>query len=86
MKDSTGFAAIKIASRIGPQLPPVGTITIIRRVPAWNQGDDPTLAPPLRETAYNTRVSGRDYDPRIGFMKDTPGPWEILEIGMEAST
>lgn len=86
VSESTGFYFAKIASRIGPLLPPVGTITLLRRVPAWNQDDDPTKPPPLRETAHNTRPSGRDYDPRIAMIKDTPGPIEILEITAEAST
>ena len=39
----------------------------------------------LRETNEEWRPSGYSYDPRVAIIKDTPGPLEIQEIGMEIS-
>jgi hypothetical protein len=84
--DSTGFVLAKLFSaKQTPTSPPLGTIMNIRRVPAWNQGDDPTAPPPLRETVEEWRPSGHSYDPRVAIIKDTPGPLTILELGMEIS-
>jgi hypothetical protein len=55
------------------------------RVPAYNQDDDATKPPPLREEADRWRPIGRSYDPRVAVIKDTPGPLIIHEIGIEAS-
>lgn len=54
------------------------------RVPPWNVGDDASQAPPLRESTFFSRPLGRDYDPRVNLIKDTPGPLTIVEIGIEA--
>jgi hypothetical protein len=56
-----------------------------RRITAYNQGDDATKPPPLRETAERWRPLGRSFDPRMAIIKDTPGPLLIEEIGMEAT-
>jgi len=55
----------------------------IRRVPTWNQDDDPTQPPPQREDAFRWRPLGRNFDPRIAIIKDTPGPLMINEVTME---
>ena len=84
--NSTGFALAKLfSSKLTPTSPALGTIMNIRRVPAWNQGDNPILPPPLRETNEEWRPSGYSYDPRVAIIKDTPGPLEVQEIGMEIS-
>jgi hypothetical protein len=83
---STGFYLAKLFSaKQTATSPPLGTIMNIRRVPAWNLGDDPTQPPPLRETVEEWRPSGYSYDPRVALIKDTPGPLVIEEIGMEIS-
>ena len=38
-----------------------------------------------RQTNEEWRPSGYSYDPRVAIIKDTPGPLEIQEIGMEIS-
>jgi hypothetical protein len=82
--NSTGFFLAKLfSSKQTPTSPPLGTIMNTRRVPAWNQGDDATKPPPLRETLEEWRPSGHSYDPRISIVKDTPGPLLIQEIAME---
>ena len=84
--NSTGFALAKLFSaKLTPTSPALGTVMNIRRVPAWNQGDNPILPPPLRETVEEWRPSGYSYDPRVAIIKDTPGPLEIQELGMEIS-
>ncbi len=86
VKDSTGFRVDTIkADDQSANLPAVGTVSTSRRVPAWNQGDNPTSAPMLREQAYGFKPTGRAHDPRIAVVKDTPGPLTILEIGLEVS-
>jgi hypothetical protein len=82
----TGFVFAKLFSgKQTPTSPALGTIMNIRRVPAWNVGDNPTLPPPQRDTLEEWRPSGYSYDPRIAIIKDTPGPLEIQEIPMEIS-
>jgi hypothetical protein len=84
--NSTGFFMAKLfSSKQTPTSPALGTIMNIRRVPAWNVGDDPTKPPPLRETTEEWRPSGHSYDPRVSIVKDTPGPLLIEEIAMEIS-
>jgi hypothetical protein len=56
-----------------------------RRVTAWNQDDDPTKPPPLREDVYKWNPIGASYDPRVAVIKDTPGPLTVEELGIEAS-
>jgi hypothetical protein len=83
---STGFLMARLFS--GPATrtsPALGTVMNTHRVTAWNQDDDATLPPPLRETAERWRPLGRAFDPRVAIIKDTPGPMQILEIGIEAS-
>ncbi len=84
--NSTGFLFARLFS--GPLTPTslaLGAIMNTRRVTTWNQDDDPTKAPPLREEVQRWRPIGRSYDPRTAIIKDTPGPLEIPEIGIEAS-
>lgn len=57
-----------------------------REIPPYDFGDDPTAAPPLRETSYTCRPVGRDYDPPPPILiKDTPGPLDVLEISLEVT-
>lgn len=86
VSSSTGFLMARLFS--GPitrTSPPLGTIMNTYRIPAWNQDDDPTQPPPLREEAQRWRPIGRAYDPRVAVIKDTPGPILVHEIGLEAS-
>jgi hypothetical protein len=84
--NSTGFMFVKLFSgQQTPNAPPVGTVVSSRRVPAYWLGDDATQAPPLREGAEFWRPHGRDYDPRIAIMKDTVGPFILLEVGAEVT-
>jgi len=55
------------------------------RVTAWNQDDDATKPPPLREETQRSRPIGRYFDPRVAIIKDTPGSLLIEEIGMECT-
>jgi hypothetical protein len=86
VSQSTGFLLARLFSgpltRISPAL---GTIINTFRITAWNQDDDPTQPPPLREEAQRWRPIGRAYDPRVAVIKDTPGPLIVHEIGLEAS-
>jgi hypothetical protein len=84
--NSTGFYFAKLFSgKLTPTSPALGTVMNIRRVTTWNQGDNPTLPPPLRETVEEWRPSGYSYDPRVAIIKDTPGTLTIPELGMEIS-
>jgi hypothetical protein len=84
--NSTGFLMARLFSGpITPTSPALGTVMNQRRVTAWNQGDDATKPPPLREEAQRWRPLGRAYDPRVAIIKDTPGPLLIEEIGLEAT-
>jgi hypothetical protein len=84
--NSTGFVMARLfAGPITPSSPALGTIINQRRVPAYNQGEDPTQAAPQREEARRWRPVGRAFDPRIAVIKDTPGPLMINEIGMEVT-
>jgi hypothetical protein len=86
VQHATGFAWVKLyAGPAGANLPVPGTMTIMRRVPNYNEGDDANLPPPLREVTDTIRPLGRTNDPRIGIYKDTPGPILVLETGMEVS-
>ncbi len=83
---STGFLMARLFSGpLTPTSPALGEVVNQRRFPAWNQGDDPTLPPPLREEVQRTRPLGRSFDPRVAIIKDTPGPLEISEIGLEVT-
>lgn len=63
-----------------------GFVIGTRRIPAYFVGDDATQPAPLREDTYFTRPRGSAYDPRIALLKDTPGPFVLLEFGIEATT
>jgi hypothetical protein len=86
VSNSTGFVMARLFS--GPitlTSPALGSIMNIRRVETWNQDDDPTQPPPLREEAQRWRPLGRAFDPRVAVIKDTPGPLVIEEMGMEVT-
>ncbi|TAL43846.1 MAG: hypothetical protein EPN91_05675 [Salinibacterium sp.] len=86
VSQSTGFLLARLfAGPITRTSPPLGTIMNTYRVTAWNQDDDPTQLPPLREEVQRWRPIGRAYDPRVAVIKDTPGPLIVHEIGIEAS-
>lgn len=84
--NSTGFLFGSLFSaKQTPTSPAPGTIMSSRRVTAWNQGDDATKPPTLRETAESWTPPGSSYDPRAAIIKDVPGPLQILEFAMEIS-
>ena len=86
VSNSTGFLMARLFSGpITPTSPPLGTVMNNYRVTTWNQGDDPTQPPPLREEAYRWRPRGRSFDPRDAIIKDTPGSIICHEIGFEAT-
>lgn len=87
VQNSTGFVFAKLYSGpSGPHLPNAGDLIGIRRVTAWNQDDNQDGPPvPLREQSYSFRPSGRAYDPRVAVIKDTPGPLQLIEVGIEVS-
>jgi hypothetical protein len=86
VSNSSGYVFARLFSgKQTPTSPPLGTIMNIRRVPAWNLGDNSTLPPPLREEVQKWRPLGRDYDPRRCIIKDTPGPLTVHEIGFETT-
>jgi hypothetical protein len=83
---STGFLLARLFSaRMTATSPPLGTVMNQRRFPAYNQDDDATLPPPQRETVEMIRPPGGSYDPRVAFIKDTPGPLTIAEIDLEVT-
>lgn len=84
--NSTGFLMARLFSGpITPTSPALGTIMNNHRVTTYNQGDDATKAPPLREEAQRWRPLGRSFDPRVAVIKDTPGPLTIAEVTLEVS-
>jgi hypothetical protein len=86
VSNSTGFQMARLFSGpLTPTSPALGTVMNFRRVDTWNQGDDPTQPPPLREEAQRWRPLGRAYDPRMAIIKDTPGSVIVHEIGLEAT-
>jgi hypothetical protein len=86
VSNSTGFLMARLfAGRQRPGGPALGTVMNQYRITTWNQDDDPTLPPPLREEAERWRPLGRAFDPRVCVIKDTPGPLVVHEFGLEAS-
>jgi len=84
--NSTGFIMARLFSGpLRPNGPALGTLMNQRRVPAWNQDDDATKPPPLREELQKWSPLGASYDPRVAIVKDTPGPLTVTELGVEAS-
>jgi hypothetical protein len=83
---STGFIMGRLFSaNTTATSPSLGTLMNFRRFPAYNQDDDATLPPPSRETTDRIRPVGRSFDPRAVLIKDTPGPLQLLELGMECT-
>lgn len=62
-----------------------GFVCANRRVPAFFEDDNATVAPTLREDTEKFRVRGRSFDPRVQLVKDTPGPLIITEVGIEVT-
>ena len=86
VSSSTGFRLDTLyTEQQGANLNPPGTITKTRRVPTYNQGDDPTLPPRLFERAYAFKPTGRAHDPRIAVVKDTSGPLVIEEVSLQVT-
>ncbi len=86
VRNSTGFLyQMLYAGAERRNGPAIGDVMSERRIETWNQDDDPTQQPPLREETYVFKTLGRYYDPRIRFLKDTPGPIQILEIDTEVT-
>ena len=86
VSNSTGFFFARLFSGpVTPTSPAPGTIMNSYRVETWNQGEDSTQPPPLREQTYSWRPLGKDYDVRRAVIKDTPGPLLVHEISMEIS-
>lgn len=85
-EDSTGFYFVRYyAGPVGPNLPTLGSEVNIRRIAAYNAGDNQDVAPPLRTDTETWHPPGRSYDPRAGIVKDVNGPLTITEIGLEAT-
>ena len=51
----------------------------------YNEDDDATQPPPLREDTYLWRTVGRSHDPRRAIVKDTAGPLNIIEVGFDVT-
>lgn len=84
--NSTGFVLGGLFSaKATPTSPQLGTLMNDRRFPAWPLGFDATLPPPLQETVERHPVPGSSYDPRAVLIKDTPGPLQVVEFGIEVS-
>jgi hypothetical protein len=84
--DSSGFRFVSLFNgERGPNRPTPGSIVGDKRIAAYNQDDDATQAPPLREQSYPYKPLGRSHDPRNAIMKDTPGPLTLVEIAARAS-
>ena len=84
VSSSTGFLLARLFSGpLTPTSPALGTVMNNYRVTTYNQGDDATQAPPLREEVQRWRPLGRSYDPRVAIIKDTPGPLVVHEVSME---
>jgi hypothetical protein len=83
---STGFLmGYLFSGRQTRTSPAQGTLMNQRRIPPWNQDDDPTLPPPQRETVEEYPPAGSTFDPRPVIIKDTPGPMQLLELAIEVS-
>jgi hypothetical protein len=84
--NSTGFVFQRLFSGpVLPTSPPLGTVVGSRRIPTYMLADDATQSAPLREGAEFWRPRGRSYDPRVAIVKDTVGPFTLLEIGAEVT-
>jgi hypothetical protein len=83
---STGFVLARLFSgKVTRTSPPLGTVMAQTRFSAHNQDDDATLPPPQRETVEQIPTVGSSFDPRVALIKDTPGPLQLLEIGIEVT-
>lgn len=86
VQNSSGFLFARLYSgQSGPNLPAQGAVMGSRRIATWNQDEDPTQPPSLREQSYLYRPMGRAHDPRAAIIKDTPGPLTVLELSCEVT-
>jgi hypothetical protein len=53
--------------------------------PAYEFGDDATVAPPTRDRVVHVRPLIREYEPRIALTKPRPGPCQIVEVTLEVT-
>src|SRR5215469_2801171 len=84
--NGTGYVMARLfAGPLIPGSPALGTIVNSRRFPTWYPNENATLPPPLRDDAQRWRPLGRAFDPRVGILKDTPGPLVIEEFGIEVT-
>jgi hypothetical protein len=56
-----------------------------RTIPPFGFGENPFAQPNLKETTYTARFIGRDFDPRVVLIKDTPGPLTVIEFAQEVT-
>jgi hypothetical protein len=83
---NTGFVFARLfGGPLTPTSPALGTIMNIRRITAYNMGDDATQPAPMREQTYDYFPLGLSWDARVAIIKDTPGPFTLVELGIEAT-
>jgi hypothetical protein len=86
VEQSTGFVLQQLfAGPLTRTSPALGTVTRSNRVVTYNEDDDATQPPPLREDTYLWRTIGRSHDPRRAIVKDTAGPLVILDVGFDVT-
>jgi hypothetical protein len=56
-----------------------------REFTAYQQGDDGSAAPVLRDMTVQVRPIGRSYDPGCLLVKSRPGPLRVVEYSTEAT-
>ncbi|MCC7047205.1 MAG: hypothetical protein IT562_10870 [Alphaproteobacteria bacterium] len=78
-------AALSVQNSTGFKVEGIAPLRYFQRVAPYNVGESQDAAPPLREDSYTFRPTGRDYDPRLVFTKDVPGPIRIVEFGAEVT-
>jgi hypothetical protein len=83
---NTGFVFARLfGGPLTQTSPALGTIMNIRRITAYNIGDDATQPAPMREQTYDYFPLGLSWDARVAIIKDTPGPFTLVELGIEAT-
>lgn len=73
VQNSTGF-------KVQTYNPKTQTWTTTNTRAAYDEGDDTTDEPPLREEVFIAKPQGNDIDPRRRILKDEGGPLRVLEI------